>query len=249
MNNKTLWIGIVVVLLLIGVYVIARTPNANNTSSEQENGERSSAEGRVVFSVTDAAADMEAISEISMKISKVEMHNNVEGWVNVSSTPRTYNLLELNASGESKVLADAKATAGTYNQIRLVVDSISVKTKAGATKEAKLPSGEIKMNTVLVVKGGTTSSVNFDFLADKSLHVTGNGEYIFAPVVKTETKSEANVSVNGSGTVSIGGGNVDDSNTVGMDLDGNVRIDFQVDSAQKIKLDSNGKIDIEGLLK
>ena len=166
----------------------------------------------------------------------------------VSTTPRVYNLLVLNAENRSELLADANIKAGTYDQIRLMVDSISVKTKTGAVKEAKLPSGELKINTRLVVNANETSSANFDFLADKSLHVTGNGSYIFAPVVKFETRSSADVSVSVDSTVKITGGRSDDQNTVGMDVDGTIKLNFQISGNQKLNIDGNGIIKLEGLL-
>src|SRR3989344_5976957 len=144
--------------------------------------------------------------------------------------------------------AEANVKAGTYDQVRLVVDSVAIKTKAGETKVAKLPSGELKINTVLVVNANTTSSINFDFLADKSLHTASDGNYIFAPVVKTETKSNASVSVNASNVVTITGGRIDNTNTVGMDIDGSIEVNFQIDSKQKLDLDASGVIKLNGLL-
>ena len=206
------------------------------------------AEGRVVFSVTDVAANMSTISEINMKVNSVYVHSNQSGWVTISTTPRVYNLLSLDARGESEFLAEANVKAGTYDQVRLVVDSVAIKTKAGETKVAKLPSGELKINTVLVVNANTTSSINFDFLADKSLHTASDGNYIFAPVVKTETKSNASVSVNASNVVTITGGRIDNTNTVGMDIDGSIEVNFQIDSKQKLDLDASGVIKLNGLL-
>lgn len=244
--NKTWVIIIAIVVIVGGIYLFTRAPKTNDTSTPvSQETENMRTQGRVVFSVTDAAANMSTISEINMKVSKVEMHNQADGWFTISTTPRTYNLLALNASGESKILADAQVTAYEYDQIRLMVDSISVKTKAGATSEAKLPSGELKINTKVVVNTGTTSSVNLDFLADKSLHVTGNGKYIFAPVVKAETRSNTNVSVGTNSTVSIAGGKVDDDETIGMDIDGSVKANFQINGSQKLNIGTDNVIKIE----
>ncbi|OGJ08718.1 hypothetical protein A3I95_03515 [Candidatus Nomurabacteria bacterium RIFCSPLOWO2_02_FULL_44_12] len=247
MNNKAMWWVIVAIIVVVGgIYWYMQSPATENNSSSTtgEENQTTGAQGRVIFSVTDAAADMSAISEINMRISRVDIQSSTSGWVTASTTPRTYDLLALDVSGESKLLADVGAAAGTYNQVRLVVDSITVKTKAGATKTAKLPSGELRINTVLVVNANSVSSVNFDFLADKSLHTTGSGEYIFAPVVKTETRSGASVSVDANSKVSISGGRVDSSNTVGMDIDGTVKLNFQLKSDQKLNLGINNVIEL-----
>ncbi len=251
--NKTIGVIIGLIVVIGGIYLITRTPKTttDNTygTTEDQSTSTTGAKGRVVFSVTDAAVDMKTISEINMKVNSVDVHNNTTGWMTVSTTPRTYSLLSLNARNESELLADIQAGVGTYDQIRLMVDSISVKTKAGATKEAKLPSGELKINTTLVVTADNTASVNFDFLADKSLHTTGNGGYIFAPVVRTESKSDADVSIGTGSVVTIIGGHVDSSNSVGMDVDGSIKLNFQIKSDQKLDLDANNMIKINGLLK
>ncbi len=241
--NKTIGIIVAILVIVLGAYLIMGKP-ADQTTQEQQ----SAAQGRVVFSVTDATADMQAISEINMEISKVEMHSMTDGWVTVSSTPRTYSLLQLNAEDKDEFLADINQNTGTYDQVRLGVKSVAVITKSNGTKIAKLPSGELKINAKVIVEANKTSSVNFDFLADKSLHTTGSGEYIFAPVVKTESKSNAAVTLGADSSVSVAGGRMDDTNTVGMDVDGSVKLNFQIDSSKKLNLDNNGTIKVDALL-
>jgi hypothetical protein len=69
--------------------------------------------------------------------------------------------------------------------------------------------------------------------------------YIFSPVVKTETKSSANVSVNSSNVVSVSGGNLDYENTIGMDIDGSVKANFQLKSNAKLNIGSDNMIKLE----
>jgi len=99
-----------------------------------------------------------------------------------------------------------------------------------------------------MVVADQTSSVSFDFLASKSLHMTGSGEYVFAPVVKTESRSNADVTVGTNSVVTIGGGKVDDENTSGMDIDGSVKINFEIKANQKLNIESTDKIKLEGLI-
>lgn len=245
--NKTVGIIIALVVIIGGGYLLMnRTPatiDTNNTKQEPATGAVS--QGRVIFSVTDAAVNMNTISEIEMTVNSVAIQSGTSGWVTVSTTPRTYNLLELNESGESKLLADINTNTGTYNQIRLMVDSIVVTTSTGAKREATLPSGELRINTAMLVNENSTTSVNLDFLADKSLHATGTGQFIFSPVVKTESRSNANVDIDASGNVTIAGGQVDDNRTVGMDIDGSVKLDFQIPANQKLNIDTNNTIKLE----
>jgi cytoskeletal protein RodZ len=235
-NNTILGIVLVVLVVLGGIYFFNRdattTPTTQNTTSTNNT---SSADGRVVFTVTDAALDMSTISAIDMTVSTVQVHNEADGWVQVSNVTHTYNLLELDAKNESKIIADIKAKADTYDQVRLAVDKIVVRTKDGASKEAKLPSGDIKILTNLVVKGGSTSTVSFDFLADKSLRMTGDGQYVFAPVIKAETRSDATVAISGN-TVVTTGGKVDTDVAVGMDIDGSIKLNFELKADEKLQI-------------
>jgi len=252
MNNMNKKVGIIVTIVVVvgGIlYFTSKTPDTYKSTGSNANTQNKNyvTKSRVVFSVTDAAVDMKTISEINVKISNVRIHG-AEGWTTVSSAPKTYSLLTLNAKNESKLLADIKMDTGTYDQIRMTIDSISVKTKAGATEEAKLPSNELKISTFLLVKELSASSLNFDFLADKSLHQTGNGKYIFAPVIKTQTVSGANVKVNADSSVDFSGGHMDYLNSIGMDVDGSIKLDFQVDANAKLNIDSNNVIKVESYL-
>lgn len=254
MSNKTaIWVILGIVIVIGGLVYAMSGPMDNSVNSEDNSykttdkvsGKDMQAQGRVVFSVTDAAVDIKNVSEINMQVKSVDVHSNTGGWITVSSTPRTYSLLELNKNSESKLLADAKLNADTYDQVRLEVDSVTIKTKDGKTKNAKLPSGELRINTKLVVENGQTSSVNMDFLADKSLHTTGKGEYIFAPVVKTETRNSSEIKIDGTtGIVIITGGDVDDTKTFGMDVDGSLKADFQIKSTQKLDIGTDNKIQL-----
>ncbi len=244
--NKIIGIIVEIAVIFLAIYFINRASDTTNINvgSTEENQEETREKGRVVFSVTDAAADMSTISKIELKVSNVAIFSETEGWVTVSTAPRIFDLLKLKSEDKSEILADINADAGTYSEIRLAVDSINVTTKSGTTSEAKLPSGELKIKTALTVNPDQTASVNLDFLADKSLIVTGNGKYIFAPVVKTEVKSNANVAVNALGEVSITGGKIDDTKTVGMDVDGSVKLDFEIPKNKKIDIGADDKIKI-----
>lgn len=247
--NKTLTWVVVGLLVVIGaIVVLTKKPSSLDNGT---NNDGAGAMGRVVFSVTDAAVNMETINEITMEVSKVEMHSSEKGWVTASTDSESFDLLALNASGTSEVLADVEVPEGMYDQVRLMIDGVVVETKAGAKKTAKLPSGELKIMATVVVDSENTASINLDFLADKSLHVTGNGQYIFAPVVNVESKSEALVNVGANGVVTITGGNVISENSVGMDLDGSVKANFQLDTKQKLRIGSDNKIeiDVSGILK
>ena len=243
MNNKVIWIAVVLVVVLGGIYLVSRPAmeNAEVAAPGSEN-EGEVARGRVIFSVTDAAANMSTISEINMSVSRVDLHSVASGWTTVSSSARSYELLKLNETSQSKILADIQAEAGVYDQVRLVVGATSVTNSAGAVREARMPSKDIIITTTMNVAANSTTSVNLDFLADKSLHTTADGEYVFAPVVKTESRSGATVNVDTAGTITVAGGRVDGSSTMGMDLDGSLKLNFELGASQRLDFTPAGGI-------
>ncbi|HEV8289749.1 MAG TPA: DUF4382 domain-containing protein [Candidatus Norongarragalinales archaeon] len=201
--------------------------------------------GRVVFAVTDAAADMGSVSSVKMTIDKVEAHNDAQGWVTVSTASKTYDLIALKAQGKTVVLADYQLQSGTYQQVRLHISNVVV-TDSSGDHTAKLPSNELKIIGNTVVQENTTSSVLFDFIVDKSLHVTGDGQYIFAPVVHFQTREKTRTEVRSDESVDIQNGQTDDDKEVGMDVNGNVQVGAQIPANARLNIESNGRIGISG---
>jgi plastocyanin len=249
MNKTIIGIIIAVVVIVGGIYLVTRSANAPGAPSVSSNtaqqNQTAGPQGRVVFSMTDAALDMGNVVGINLAVTSIDVHNSVNGWTNVSTTPRTYDLLVLNATNQTALLADTSIQAGTYDQVRLTIDSVTIKMKDGTTKLAKLPSGVLKLHTTLVVNADKTSNINFDFLADKSLHLTGNGTYIFTPVIKTKVKGDAKVEIDASNRVSVTDGKDEGENNEGMDVNGEFKPNFQINDNQKLNIDSNNNIKVE----
>jgi hypothetical protein len=186
--------------------------------------------GRAVFAIADEAADLGAVTSINVTVDSASAQSTTVGWVAVSSTPKTYDLVQLKASGKQVLLADVQLQPGTYNQVRLMISKVLVTNSTG-TYEAKLPSGELKIVGSFDVKANSTSAVSFDFEASESLHVTDNGKYLFAPVVRLSAKEDAEVEVKEKkdqeddeeeAEVEIRGGRAKVDVKVGMDEDGEV---------------------------
>ncbi|MEW6036465.1 MAG: DUF4382 domain-containing protein [Candidatus Micrarchaeota archaeon] len=198
--------------------------------------------GRVVFTIADAAADMGAVSSIKVTVDSVSVHSASKGWVTVSSTPKTYDLMELRASAERSLLADAQLDSGEYQQMRLQISKVLVADASG-THEAKLPSGEMKITGGFNVTPDSTSTATFDISADESLHVTGDGQYILAPVITVETRENASAVVESDVRVKISGGSVRTSTRVGMDEKGNVGPGLKIPAGASVSI-SGGVISI-----
>jgi hypothetical protein len=201
---------------------------------------KGSAQGKVVFAVTDATADIKNVSSINITVNEISVHSEGSGWVVVSTATKEFDLLQLKSEGALELATEANLKVGTYDQVRLNISKVVV-VKEGQSIEAKLPSNKMTLTGTLVVNADTTSTITFDFLADKSLHMTGNGKFILVPVVRLETKSGADVSFEGK-KVKILGGKIEHENTQGMDENGKVKVGNRFDD--KDELD-----EIDGVIK
>ncbi|MFA5105967.1 MAG: DUF4382 domain-containing protein [Candidatus Micrarchaeia archaeon] len=198
-------------------------------------------QGRAVFTIADKAADMGAVTSVKVTVDSVSVQSATKGWVTVSTAPHTYDLLQLKASGNQQVLADSSLDQGAYSQARLQISSVMV-TDASGEHEAKLPSGDMKIEGNFNVDANSTSAVSFDFLADKSLHVTGKGEYILAPVVHMQARERAQVSAGAGANVQVSGGTLTIDKTVGMDENGTVGVNVQIPAGADLSIGSGGGI-------
>ncbi len=202
--------------------------------------------GRLVFAVTDAAADMGSVSSVKMTVESVSVRNANEGWTTVSTQRKTYDLIELKQESKSVVLADVDVPEGTYDQMRLDVSSVIV-TDANGTHHARMPSNQLKFMGEVRVEANSTSTAHFDFIASESLHTTGKGEYVMAPVVQVETRENAMVDIASDDRVMIRGGNTRTNARYGMAADGTIAVGVRIPANAVIEIAGNGVISIAGI--
>jgi|SRR3989344_4667106 len=193
-------------------------------------------QGRVVFAVTDASVPFTNVESVILMVNELAVHSPTKGWITILKDLRAFDLLKLRKNPLLAFLADTKLDPGTYNQVRLLVEKVTV-TSGGQTQEAKLPSGDLKLITKLVVTKGENSSVVFDFLLDKSLHTTTDGKYIFLPVIKLQTQSVLKSIQIRSGELTIPTGTIDSDATIGMDENGNTKNGFSFNPATEFELE------------
>lgn len=219
-------IGIVLAVILVGWYLLY-------SASPGGTGEK----GKMYISFSDASADLQNVNDIALTVNKVELHSATRGWVTVSSSPKTVNLLTLKANGRAELAASADVAADTYDQVRANISSVNVKTKSG-TKAAVLASRTFTAPARTVVRANETSHVDLDVQASDSLHTTVDGEYVFATVINVKSRSGTNVTVSSDNSVTASGGTQDSNITVGTDISGETRINA--------KLAPNVQIEIKG---
>jgi len=69
----------------------------------------------------------------------------------------------------------------TIEEVKVIFDD---GTEDGREEVAKLPSGKLKFVRPFDVVDGETTIILLDFIADKSVTITGKGDVIFKPVIK-----------------------------------------------------------------
>ncbi len=216
-------------LMIIGLAFVLLLAGCTQSQSKAQNG-------RVIFTIADVAQDLGSITSVKVTIDSVMVQSTTQGWVTVSSTPKIFDLLQLKASGTQALLADVNVSNDTYNQVRLVISKVVV-TDATGDHEAKLPSGDLKIVGAFDANGNSTSVVAFDFVADESIHVTGNGKYILAPIIHLQTRENADVNVNSDTDVEVKSGKVKTDTKVGMDEKGNVGVDIRFPANAVVTID------------
>ncbi len=121
------------------------------------------------------------MDEIWVDIKNLDVHKYGGGWTTIAENPGAFNLKAI--EGIQQYLADQIVEAGKYTQIRLGVNSVRI--VVGEDEHyAKVPSENIKLVGNFEVIDNNTTEITLDFNGEKSVLITGKGEYIFKPVIK-----------------------------------------------------------------
>lgn len=237
--NKTLGIILVVLVIIVGAILIT---SGNNGSL---NDRPLAGEGKVIFSLTDATADMQAVSEVKLQINNVEIYNQTKGWTRIQTTGDEYALLELRNSGKAELLASANVDADTYDQIRFSINRVEVEKTDGSVETAVVIGSDLVVNSTTVVRDQESTNVEIDIFADKSLHTATDGSYVFAPNFQVKSTSGAEVTVASDMSVQVSGGTVDSSIQAGTDIDGSVKANFELPTDVSLEIDIFGNVESE----
>lgn len=159
----------------------------------------SPAMGTLGAAITDAPAC--GFDAVNVTVSKFRVNKNAgasetdAGWSEIVLSPaRKINLLNL-TNGVVEALGTTLLEAGSYTQMRLVLDPNTGNglansiVRTGTTTEVSLdtPSAVqsgIKLNANFDVLAGQRTDVVLDFDACKSVLTKGNGKYALKPVIK-----------------------------------------------------------------
>jgi len=153
---------------------------SDSTSSE-------TGQGQLKITMVDAPAGYD---EVNIVVTRVEVHkagaDSIAGWFVINNTAATYDLLVLR-NGASVVLGNNSLDAGHFTQIRLIIGTGSNVVVDGITYPLEIPSGEqtgVKLNHAFDIQAGLLYELLLDFDAERSIVLTGNGQYKLKPVIR-----------------------------------------------------------------
>lgn len=150
------------------------------------------------FEVRMYDAPIDSADQVNISVKQVEINDtgSQEGWSVISSPNQTYNLLNL-TNGVYEVLGDTTLPAGTYQQLRLVLNETGHSVVAnGQTYNMKVPSGTqtgVKLNINAEIEENIGYVLLLDFDASRSVVEAGNQQsgtrYLLKPVIRAKNKA------------------------------------------------------------
>lgn len=143
------------------------------------------AQGQIRMTLVDAPADFE---EVNIVVAGVEVHaagsDSTSGWITLSDTTATYDLLEL-TNGVNSVIGDKMLPVGKYTQIRLHIGTGSNVVVDGVTYVLDISSATgLKLNHNFDIEEDELYLLTLDFDAAKSVSPTNDGQYRLKPVIR-----------------------------------------------------------------
>lgn len=170
--------------------------------------------GSLTLSITDAPIDNSTVQGVYITVTEIQYHTNDNEWKTFEEFegPQKFNVLEL-TSGESALLGSFELSAGTYTQLRFMLDAPEYGTPNPSnpgcyiefTDESQeplfVPSGSVsgfKGVGQFTVPSNGNVEVTADFDARKSVVEAGsNRMYILKPTIRLIVNNQAGQIVGG----------------------------------------------------
>ena len=138
--------------------------------------------GTIQIFVTDPPAPN--VANVWVEVSKIEVHRAAgpdSEWITIVDQPVTFDLLKI--AEVQKFLGSQKVDAGTYTQLRMYITEAWIIDLDGEEHDAFVPSERLKFVRPFTIEDGEIKGLVLDFDGDRSLNVTGAGQYVLKPVV------------------------------------------------------------------
>lgn len=158
--------------------------------------------GTVSFGVTDAPAT--DFSNVTVAFTELRLKPADGEWISFPLNGfESQNLLELQGGVSAPLITDEEVPAGTYTELRLIVDTdnsfVKHESEADKTYTLAVPSGEqsgLKLKGEFVVAADTTTDFTVDFDVHKSI-VDPQGESLANYLLKPSMRLVNNLEVGG----------------------------------------------------
>ena len=226
------------IFLVLALLAVPLAAACGGTTEEE-------ATGTVVFAVTDAAANMGEVSAMVMTVNQIRVRAEGGAWTTVSSEEQTFDLLQLRATNTVQLMTQVQLQERNYDMVELNVSQVRV-TNGSGTHTAMMINNRLQMECMLEVQTQTMSTVNFDFIADESLHETVEGQYVFAPVIALQTRTQAQVQVGNNNEVDISGGTVKTNAQICMNISGQMGVGLQIQTNAQLQISAGKVIQVGG---
>ncbi len=138
--------------------------------------------GTIQIFVTDPPAPN--VANVWVEVSKIEVHRAAgpdSKWITIVDQPVTFDLLKI--TEVQKFLGSQKVDAGTYTQLRMYITEAWIIDLDGEEHDAFVPSERLKFVRPFTIEDSEIKRLVLDFDGDRSLNVTGAGQYMLKPVV------------------------------------------------------------------
>ena len=196
----------IIPLFIIGLFIFNISCDKSSTGNTDE--------GQLIVKFTDDPFPIEQVNQVDLKISKIELRSKDETEENpfliIFEQDTIISFIDLR-NGITADLPETDIPVGTYDLVRVYVDSASIGLMDGSLHQLKVPSGaqtgiKIFIKPEIQVQGGLTSELLLDFDISKSFTMQGNSKsksgikgFHFKPVIRA-----CNLSTSGRiiGTVS-----------------------------------------------
>ena len=156
-------------------------------SDDSSNVDPVSQNGRIKMYLVDSPSTLDSVI---ICVTRVEVHksgsDSTSGWFVINDSTRYFDLLLL-ANGAAAVLGDTSLATGQYTQIRLIIGEGSYVIDQGVKHDLEIPSGSqtgIKLIHQFTIEAGKLYELILDFNVEKSIIITGNGEYKLKPTIR-----------------------------------------------------------------
>jgi len=190
---------------LISLILVVLFPALLITSCEKSDKQV----GTVSISITDAPIDASNVTGVNLTITGIQYHTSDGEWLTFEEfqEPVSVNILDL-TNGITSLLGDFEMEAGTYTQLRFMLDAPEdgssmqanpgcfIEFSDGTQEPLYVPSGSesgYKAVGAFTIPINGNVGITADFDARKSIHVTGgnNKSYILKPTIRLAVDNQA----------------------------------------------------------